>query len=232
MDKIESPTKIYSPNKVENLREKFFNSLGVKSAHKKQVEASSSPTRKVNDFSTNKVQQQYSPVRSMSPNKINGYHSPVKEIERSQSPQKMVTMEEVQESPVKMQQRLKFLYSHLGAVMRGYKTRRIYQNNKTIRKYRLEFREIIQFAYSLKKDLEVQGASHQSEEVKHLLVTSLKDLVSKRHQFSNYFNRLLCGEGTNLQVGNNSMTKVTDWIEYSKPRQVQPMVYKDIFSGR
>lgn len=38
--------------------------------------------------------------------------------------------------------------------MKGYKARRIYNNNKTIRKYRLEFREIIQFAYNLKKDID------------------------------------------------------------------------------
>lgn len=42
-----------------------------------------------------------------------------------------------------IENRLKFLHSKLGAVMKGYKTRRIYHNNKIIRKYRLEFREII-----------------------------------------------------------------------------------------
>ena len=44
--------------------------------------------------------------------------------------------------------------------MKGYKTRRIYHNNKIIRKYRIEFREIIQFAYNLKKDVDlVNGKS-------------------------------------------------------------------------
>ena len=42
-----------------------------------------------------------------------------------------------------IENRLKFLHSKLGAVMKGYKTRRIYHNNKIIRKYRIEFREII-----------------------------------------------------------------------------------------
>ena len=55
-----------------------------------------------------------------------------------------------------VENRLKFLHSRLGAVMKGYKTRRIYHNNKIIRKYRIEFREIIQFAYNLKKDIEEQ----------------------------------------------------------------------------
>jgi len=51
---------------------------------------------------------------------------------------------------------LKFLHSKLGAVLKGYKTRRIYHNNKIVRKYRIEFREIISFAYNLKRDIEEQ----------------------------------------------------------------------------
>ena len=37
--------------------------------------------------------------------------------------------------------------------MKGYKTRRIYHNNKIIKRYRAEFRELIQFAYLLKQDI-------------------------------------------------------------------------------
>jgi len=50
--------------------------------------------------------------------------------------------------------------------MKGYKTRRIYHNNKMIRKYRVEFREIIQFAYSLKKDIETIKGKAAGEHIK------------------------------------------------------------------
>ena len=46
--------------------------------------------------------------------------------------------------------RLHYLHEKLGAVIIGYKTRRIYRCNKMIRQYRVEFRDLIQFAYTLK----------------------------------------------------------------------------------
>lgn len=46
--------------------------------------------------------------------------------------------------------RLRFLRDKLEAVVVGHKTRRIYRCNKTIRQYRFEFRDLIQFAYTLK----------------------------------------------------------------------------------
>jgi len=38
--------------------------------------------------------------------------------------------------------------------MKGYKARRIYHNNKQIKKFRFEFRDLIQFAYSLKIEIQ------------------------------------------------------------------------------
>jgi len=45
------------------------------------------------------------------------------------------------------------IYKRLGAIVRGYKCRRIYNHNKIIKKFRLEFRDLIQFAYSLKQEI-------------------------------------------------------------------------------
>ena len=72
--------------------------------------------------------------------------------------------------------------------MKGYKTRRIFFNNKDILKYRDEFREIIQFAYTLKQDIK-----SESKNTKMLLLTSLKELIQKKLQFSEHFYKLLNG---------------------------------------
>lgn len=65
----------------------------------------------------------------------------------------MVTKSPLLNAKELMQKKLKFLYQNLGAVMKGYKARRIYKNNKLIRQYRFEFRDLIQFAYSLKVEI-------------------------------------------------------------------------------
>ena len=72
--------------------------------------------------------------------------------------------------------------------MKGYKTRRIFFNNKDILKFRDEFREIIQFAYTLKQDIK-----SESKNTKMLLLTSLKELIQKKLQFSEHFYKLLNG---------------------------------------
>ena len=46
-------------------------------------------------------------------------------------------------SKLEMQNKLRFLHQRLGAVFKGYKCRRIYHNNKVIKKYRQEFRDLI-----------------------------------------------------------------------------------------
>lgn len=45
---------------------------------------------------------------------------------------------------------MQFLRDKLVAVMLGYKTRKIYHSNRIIKQYRYEFRDLIQFAYTLK----------------------------------------------------------------------------------
>ena len=50
-------------------------------------------------------------------------------------------------------ERLQYLQDTLGAVLIGHKTRRIYRSNKIIRQYRFEFRDLIQFAYTLKQEI-------------------------------------------------------------------------------
>ena len=46
-------------------------------------------------------------------------------------------------SKLEMQNKLRFLHQRLGAVFKGYKCRRIYHNNKVIKQYRQEFRDLI-----------------------------------------------------------------------------------------
>jgi hypothetical protein len=117
-----------------------------------------------------------------------------------------------------MQKRLRFLHSHFGAVMKGYKTRRIFHNNSGIRKIRLEFREIIQFAYNLKKDIEHSNIDSK-DEIKQLLITSLKELMHKRSMFSQIFHKLLECKGQ----------EEVAWIRGSQPREIQQLAYDDVF---
>ena len=56
--------------------------------------------------------------------------------------------------------------------MKGYKTRRIFYNNKEIARLREEFRDLIQFAYTLKQDI-----NNETKNTKMLLITSLKELI-------------------------------------------------------
>ena len=84
-----------------------------------------------------------------------------------------------------MQKKLRFLHQNLGAVFKGYKCRRIYHNNKVIKQYRQEFRDLIQFAYQLKQEIvtqqQMQAPKSKIDQTKRMLLTSLKDLISKRH---------------------------------------------------
>jgi len=73
--------------------------------------------------------------------------------------------------------------------MKGYKCRRIYHNNKFIIKYRQDFRDLIHFAYSLKQEIMSLKDKVQVENAKRMLLTSLKDLITKRQQFVKYFEK-------------------------------------------
>jgi len=127
-----------------------------------------------------------------------------------------------------MERKLKFLHSKLGAVMKGYKTRRIYHNNKIIRKYRTEFREIIHFAYNLKKDIDQVQGKEKGEHIRDMLLTSLKDLVAKRQQFRGYFNKLLEGEEESHPFQSNGSFKgsfnynkgTLGWLLDSQPKEI------------
>lgn len=58
-------------------------------------------------------------------------------------------------SPMKDRKRVvaqKILNSKLGAVLLGYKTRRIFGRNRHVDQLRSEFRDLIQFAYQLKQE--------------------------------------------------------------------------------
>lgn len=66
--------------------------------------------------------------------------APKKSRKKKESPKKPMNEEAKMQL---MQKRLRFLHSHFGAVLKGYKIRRIFHNNSVIRKMRLEFREII-----------------------------------------------------------------------------------------
>lgn len=110
------------------------------------------------------------------------------------------------------------MHSHFGAVMKGYKTRRIFHNNSAVRKIRLEFREIIQFAYNLKKDIE-SSSNDSKDRIKQLLITSLKELMHKRSLFSQVFHKLLeCQDYNEIA-----------WIRDSQPRQIRQLAYDDVF---
>ena len=52
--------------------------------------------------------------------------------------------------------------------------------------------------------------------MKQLLVTSLKDLVQKRQQFSSYFHKLLDSR--------------TNWMQESIPRTIQQLVFEDMYT--
>ena len=137
-----------------------------------------------------------------------------------------------------MEKRLRFLHQRLGAVMKGYKTRRIYHNNKTIRRYRIEFRELIQFAYNLKEEIEETekqpNGRIKGEQIKNLLLTSLKDLIQKKHLFQSHFHRLLSGESVphnvSLHLTSQSSFKYPpqlEWLAESQPRQVKNLAHED-----
>jgi hypothetical protein len=52
-----------------------------------------------------------------------------------------------------IERKTKFIHERLGAIVIGYKVRRIFNNSTVIKKMRCEFRDIIQFAYQLKLEL-------------------------------------------------------------------------------
>ena len=46
-----------------------------------------------------------------------------------------------------------YLENTFGAVLKGFKTRRIFNKNKVINQLRYEFRDLIQFAFNLKTEI-------------------------------------------------------------------------------
>ena len=52
-----------------------------------------------------------------------------------------------------VEEQRQYLRDKLAAVMLGHKTRSIYHGNRIVKQYRYEFRDLIQFAYTLKQEM-------------------------------------------------------------------------------
>ena len=61
---------------------------------------------------------------------------------------------------------MRIINQKLGPMILGYKTRRVYCNSKEIREARVEFRDLIQFAYSLSNE----GGSIANETLNQTLI--------------------------------------------------------------
>ena len=48
---------------------------------------------------------------------------------------------------------MRYINKTFGSVVKGYKARRIYYNNHIIRQLRIEYRDLIQFAFMLQTDM-------------------------------------------------------------------------------
>lgn len=74
--------------------------------------------------------------------------------------------------------------------MQGYKTRRILKEHPVVKKLRLEYADLISFAFRLQlelKQLDPLNDYAQVKQTKALLVQSVKDLNQKRLQFNDQF---------------------------------------------
>jgi hypothetical protein len=81
------------------------------------------------------------------------------------------------------------LLSTLGAVIKGYKVRRILKHNKPLCLFRTEYVDLLKFACQLKRELSesVRNGNGNIGQTKKLLVHSIKDLGQKREQFYQVF---------------------------------------------
>lgn len=83
----------------------------------------------------------------------------------------------------------------LGAVIKGYKVRRILRQNKQLFQIKKELADLIKFVAILRNEIKEQGSTKgrvgsyemQVSQAKQLLVRSNKDLASKRSLFQQTF---------------------------------------------
>ena len=76
-----------------------------------------------------------------------------------------------------IESRLRFLHRKLGAVLKGYKVRRIFNNNQEIRLKRVQYREIINFVCNLKNDIyRAEEGTPRENQIKQILIIAIKDL--------------------------------------------------------
>lgn len=84
---------------------------------------------------------------------------------------------EKKEKFARFQKGLRFLNYNFGNVIKGYKVRRIYFNNPCIRDRRIEFRDLIQFAFMLQNEMNDTNKDFQEVEiVKETLHQTLIDI--------------------------------------------------------
>ena len=76
----------------------------------------------------------------------------------------------------------------LEGLLLGYKTRRILKCHKAVSKLKLEYEDLLSFAFELRVELRQLSVGKekcvQPNQIKQLLVQSVKDLNSKRAQFN------------------------------------------------
>ena len=77
------------------------------------------------------------------------------------------------------------VHNKFGALLKGYKVRRILRQHKVVSQLRVEYRDLIKFAFQLKEELadHMKNNSKAVGPTKLLLVQSVKDLTKKREQF-------------------------------------------------
>ena len=79
-------------------------------------------------------------------------------------------------------------------MLKGYKTRRILKEHHVVSKLRVEYSDLLQFAFGLQielKQLNPVSQKVQVQSTKALLIQSVKDLNQKRQQFNQTFYQVL-----------------------------------------
>jgi hypothetical protein len=106
---------------------------------------------------------------------------------------------------------LRYINFNFGAVLHGYKARRIYFNNSLIRQYRVEYRDLIQFAFMLQKEIALLKTTSEIEFATEQLRKTLSQMKSKREQFQLHFHYLMQSE---------------HWLRQCRPSTIQDINYE------
>ena len=96
--------------------------------------------------------------------------------------------------------------------MQGYKARRIYFNNSLIRQYRIEYRDLIQFAFMLQNEIASHKMFSEIEFANEQLKKTLGQMKDKREQFQMHFEYLMNSE---------------NWFKQCQPAKIQDILYEE-----